>query len=280
MDWMNGMKNAIEYIEEHLSQEIKYEDVARQAFVSAFHFQRAFHILCGMSLGEYIRNRRLTIAGEELAATSIKVIDVAVKYGYDSPDSFAKAFARFHGINPSQAKEYGRGLKTFAPLHIKFSVEGGGCMDYRIEEKESFKILGMKRVFGHEEAYGKIPHFWGEYFESGNGEYVTGCLGVCIDDSPEEKSFTYMIAEVYDGIKEVKEGFNTIEIPKGEWAIFTVKGPMPDALQEVNTKIWSEWLPNSKEYEISGGYNIEYYTYGDNKSKDYISEIWIPVKHK
>lgn len=280
MDWINGMKNSLEYIEEHLTEEISYEEIARQACVSVFHFQRVFGILCGITVGEYIRNRRLTMAGEELTATNSKVIDVAIKYGYDSPDSFTKAFARFHGINPSQAKEYGNVLKTFAPLHIKFSLEGGGIMDYKLEVKEAITILGMKKVFEYDLAYKEIPEFWTEYFAKGYGDYVCGCLGVCIEDFPADKSFTYMIAELYDGTKIVKEGFSIYEIPGGEWAIFTSKGPIPETLQEVNTKIWSEWVPNSKEYEVTGGYNIEMYTAGDMKAKDYISEIWVPVKHR
>ena len=152
MDWINGMRCAIEYMEEHMTEEISYEEVAKQACVSVFHFQRVFGILCGITVGEYIRNRRLTMAGEELAATNCRVIDVAMKYGYDSPDSFTKAFIRFHGIRPSSAKEHGAVLRAYAPLHIKYSLEGGGIMDYRIEEKEALKLIGMKRTFQFDDA--------------------------------------------------------------------------------------------------------------------------------
>lgn len=278
MDWINGMRCAIEYMEEHMSEEISYEDVAKQACVSVFHFQRVFGILCGITVGEYIRNRRLTMAGEELAATNCRVIDVAMKYGYDSPDSFTKAFIRFHGIRPSSAKEHGAVLRAYAPLHIKYSLEGGGIMDYRIEEKEALKLIGMKRTFQFDDAYQNIPMFWEEFFKKGYGKEICGCFGVCIEESAKEKTFTYMIADLYDGEKEVRDEFTLYEIPKGEWAIFTAKGPLPKSLQDVNTKIWSEWVPNSREYEVADGYNIEMYTEGDTNAADYISEIWVPVR--
>ena len=278
MDWINGMRCAIEYMEEHMTEEISYEEVAKQACVSVFHFQRVFGILCGITVGEYIRNRRLTMAGEELAATNCRVIDVAMKYGYDSPDSFTKAFIRFHGIRPSSAKEHGAVLRAYAPLHIKYSLEGGGIMDYRIEEKEALKLIGMKRTFQFDDAYQNIPMFWEEFFKKGYGKEICGCFGVCIEESAKEKTFTYMIADLYDGEKEVRDEFTLYEIPKGEWAIFTAKGPLPKSLQDVNTKIWSEWVPNSREYEVADGYNIEMYTEGDTNAADYISEIWVPVR--
>ena len=278
MDWINGMRCAIEYMEEHMTEEISYDEVAKQACVSVFHFQRVFGILCGITVGEYIRNRRLTMAGEELAATNCRVIDVAMKYGYDSPDSFTKAFIRFHGIRPSSAKEHGAVLRAYAPLHIKYSLEGGGIMDYRIEEKEALKLIGMKRTFQFDDAYQNIPMFWEEFFKKGYGKEICGCFGVCIEESAKEKTFTYMIADLYDGEKEVRDEFTLYEIPKGEWAIFTAKGPLPKSLQDVNTKIWSEWVPNSREYEVADGYNIEMYTEGDTNAADYISEIWVPVR--
>ena len=134
MDWITGIQNAINYIEDHLTEPIDYDRVARESFSSPFHFQRVFSILCGYTLGEYIRFRRLTLAGTELATTREKVIDVAYKYGYDNPESFAKAFQKFHGITPSQARGSGVMLKSFSRLSIKVSLEGGSIMNYRIEE--------------------------------------------------------------------------------------------------------------------------------------------------
>ena len=147
MDWITGMQKAIDYIEENLTEEIDYEKVAAESFSSSYHFQRVFSILCGYTLGEYIRLRRLSLAGAELANGKDKVIDIALKYGYDSPDSFAKAFQKFHGITPSQARADGSMLKSFSRLSIKISLEGGSTMNYRIEEKSPMILTGFKVHF-------------------------------------------------------------------------------------------------------------------------------------
>ena len=147
MDWIIGLQKAIDYIEENLTETIDYEMVAAQSFSSSYHFQRVFSILCGFTIGEYIRNRRLSLAGTELATSDVKVIDVALKYGYESPDSFAKAFQKFHGILPSQARNNGSMLKSYSRLVLKFSLEGGCTMNYRIEEKGEIILTGYKRRF-------------------------------------------------------------------------------------------------------------------------------------
>ena len=147
MDWITGMQKAIDYIEAHLTEEIDYEKVAAESFSSSYHFQRVFSILCGYTLGEYIRLRRLSLAGAALASGKEKVIDIALKYGYDSPDSFAKAFQKFHGMPPSEARAKGKMLKSFSRLSIKISLEGGSTMNYRIEEKDEMILTGYKRRF-------------------------------------------------------------------------------------------------------------------------------------
>ena len=147
MDWITGMQKAIDYIEAHLTEEIDYERVAAESFSSSYHFQRVFSILCGYTLGEYIRLRRLTLAGAELTGGGVKVIDIAMKYGYDSPDSFSKAFQRFHGITPSEARTDGNMLRSFSRLSIKITLEGGKTMNYRIEEKDEMILTGYKRHF-------------------------------------------------------------------------------------------------------------------------------------
>lgn len=147
MDWITGIQAAINYIEDHLTEELDYEMIAKKSFSSSAHFQRIFSILCGYTLGEYIRNRRLTLAGADLASGKKKVIDVALKYGYDSPDSFTKAFQRFHSITPSQARSDGNQLRSFSRLSIKISLEGGTMMNYKIETKPEMTLLGYKRHF-------------------------------------------------------------------------------------------------------------------------------------
>jgi AraC family transcriptional regulator len=162
LNWIAGIQHAIDYIEENLTQELDYEEIAKQAYSSSFHFQRVFGILCGYTLGEYIRARRLTLAGMELAAFNSKVIDVALKYGYDNPESFGRAFTKFHGIMPSQAKSAGANLKVFSKLSVKLTLEGGHIMDYRIKEQAAFKVIEKVKSFSTKDDanFKEIPEFW------------------------------------------------------------------------------------------------------------------------
>ncbi|WP_291573065.1 AraC family transcriptional regulator [Clostridium sp. UBA4548] len=285
MRWLEGIGEAINYIEENITEEISIDYIAKKAFMSPFYFQKGFGMLCGFTIGEYIRQRRLTLAGSELVSTNEKVIDIALKYGYDSPDSFTKAFIRFHGVTPTAVRKDGAMIKSFAPLKIKFSLEGGYIMDYKIVEKDSFTIMGASKVFKYDNANAKVPQFWTEHYETGNGDFVCGMYGVSIDESMGSDEFEYLIADNYNPSIEIPNGFITKIIPKHTWAVFACKGPMPKAMQDGNKKIFSEWLPNCKDYEIAAGYNIEMYTNiadypQGNQDENYYSEIWIPVKKK
>lgn len=162
MDWLSGIQNALNYIEEHLIEEIDYDKVAKEAACSSFYFQRIFSILCGMTLGDYIRNRRLTLAGNELKLANSKVIDIALKYGYESPESFTRAFSRFHGITPSEAKKEGSKLRSFSRLFVKITLSGGNMMDYKIIEKDAFDIIEKveKHTVENSENVKSIPDFW------------------------------------------------------------------------------------------------------------------------
>jgi AraC family transcriptional regulator len=274
--WNEGITNAISYIEENLAGEIDIDAVAEKAYVSSFYFQKIFHVLCGMTVGEYIRKRRLTLAAQELCSTDIKVIDVALKYGYESPDSFARAFTKFHGISPSSAREQGSKLKSFAPLKIKLTLEGGTMLEYKIVEKEQFTVIGKSRRFNSETSYSEIPKFWQEHFKSDDSKILCGLYGICMDY--DGKNFDYIIADDYVPWKEIPKDFVTKVIPAGTWAVFPCRGALPEALQSVNTKIWSEWVPSCKAYKLAGNYNIELYApLCDNPEEDY-SEIWIPVE--
>ena len=274
------IQNALNYIEENLTEKLDADVIASKACMSNYYFQKIFGVLCGMTLGEYIRNRRLAEAGNELCAAHTKVIDAAIKYGYDSPDSFTKAFTKFHGITPSAAKKEGGLLKAFAPLHIKLTLEGGTVMDYKIEEMTELKIIGMKRVIRYDEAYTTVPIFWNEYCKNGLFDKVCGCLGINVADKDNKESFDYYIGDLYDGKSEIPDGFEIFTIPAYNWIKFRCVGKMPKALQDVNTRIWSEWLPNNKEFELADTINIEMYTEGDTQSDDYESGIWLPIKRK
>lgn len=270
--WIEGMQASIDYIEENLTEPLEIGVVAGTAGLSPFYYQRIFGALCGMTVGEYIRARRMTLAARELAGTDLKVIDAAMKYGYDSPDSFARAFQRFHGITPSAAKEPGAQLKSFAPLHIKISLEGGIMLDYRISEKAPFTVIGVKRRFNSDTSYQEIPKFWNEWLAQGENRPVMGSFGICID--MDGKNFDYWIADMYLPWKEIPEGCETRMIPGGLWAQFrcTLK-----TLQTVNTQIWSEWLPSLKEYSLAGDYDLEFYMEPDENG-ECECYIWVPLK--
>ena len=285
MLWMEAVGEALRYIEEHITDEISPEVIAKQVNLSPFYFQKGFSMLCGFTLGEYIRNRRLALAGKDLAAGDEKIIDVAMKYGYESPDSFTKAFTRFHGVTPTRVRKGDVTLKSFAPLKIKITLEGGYLMDYKIIKKEAFSGIANAKTFSYEGAKDKVPMFWKEHYQNGGGKTVCGTYGINIDETMAMDTFEYLIADPYDPAKEVPEGFVVKTIPAFTWAVFPCVGPMPEALQDVNTKIFTEWLPSLKEYEFAAGYCVEYYEDPGKFPKgtldeNYYSEIWIPVNQK
>jgi AraC family transcriptional regulator len=285
MEWMKAIGEAVDYIEKNITEELAVDDVANHVGISTFYFQKGFSMLCGYSIMEYIRNRRLALAGVELTNSDAKVIDLAMTYGYDSPDSFTKAFTRFHGITPSQVRKEGTMLKSFAPLKLTISLKGGYLMDYRITAKDSFTVIGSAKEFFYENAKQQIPAFWQEHFASGKGQTVCGMFGINIDEQMGSEKFEYLIADVYNPAMDIPEGFVTRTIPAFTWAIFPCKGAMPESLQNVNEKIFSEWLPALKEYEFAAGYCVEMYDDPDKYPKgtqdeNYCAEIWIPVKRK
>jgi AraC family transcriptional regulator len=274
--WNEGISNAVDYIESHLASDIHIEEAASKAYVSPFYFQKIFLVLCGFPVGEYIRNRRLTLAAQELSTTTIRIVDLAVKYGYDSPDSFTRAFVKFHGITPSEARKQNAVLNAVAPLKIKLTLEGGTMMEYKIVSKEQFTVMGITRRFNTGTSYQEIPEFWNDHMKSADAEKICGRFGVCMDIAGKE--FEYTIADNYLPWNEIPEGMKTIVIPAGTWAVFPCHGALPKSLQDVNTKIWSEWLPSMTNYQLAGNYNIEMYGPLSKNPDDYYCEIWIPVK--
>lgn len=285
MEWTNAIQSAIDFMEQHITENISAEDVANHVHISSFYFQKGFRMLCGFSVIEYIRKRRLALAGGDLATTDMKIIDIAMKYGYDSPDSFTKAFTRFHGVSPTMVRKDDVMIKTFAPLKLEISLKGGYLMNYKIIDKESFTVLGVSKEFNYENCKQEIPLFWQSHYEKGNGKYVCGMFGINIDEKMGNDSFEYLIADLYDSKMEIPEGFVTRTIPAFTWAVFSCVGPMPTALQDVSTKIFSEWLPALKEYEFAAGYCVEMYDAADKypngtQDENYHTEIWIPIQKK
>ena len=285
MEWTEAVRDAVNFIEKHITEEITMYDVAAHVNVSPFYFHKGFSILCGYSITEYIRNRRLALAGEELLISDITVMELAMKYGYDSPDSFTKAFTRFHGHSPSIVRKNKTMLKAFAPLKLTISLKGGYTMDYRITKKETFTVLAASKEFRYENAKQDIPLYWQEHYASGMGEYVCGMFGINIDPQMGNEQFEYLIADIYNPSMDIPEGCVVKTIPAFTWAVFPCKGAISQTLQDVNTKVFSEWLPALQDSEFAAGYCVEMYDAPDKypngtEDENYYAEIWIPIKKK
>ncbi|MDF2537940.1 MAG: soxS [Herbinix sp.] len=281
MEWMKGLQQAIDYIENNITNELDYTEIAEKAYSSSFHFQRNFSIFTGITVGEYIRNRRLTLAGEEVSTSSTKIVDLANKYGYDSPESFTKAFTRFHGITPSAARKEGYVLKSFNRLSINVVSVGGEIMKYQMIKKAAFQILARVRKVRIEEGNRAIPDFWSECSAEGCLPVLHSyarkpyTIGLFMADKEDEKSCNYGIGvECEEGIT-IPEGYQILTIPEHKWAVFIGLGPLPEANQVMWRKIYTEFFPQSG-LEYDDDLDFEVFPY----QSDHDFEIWIPVKSK
>ncbi len=294
MEWSQRMNAAIDYIEDNLDGEMDFNEAAEKACCSLFHFQRMFFAIIGVTPAEYARRRRLTVAARELTSTNAKVIDLALKYGYDSPDSFTRAFRNVHGITPQAARGSGAKLAAFPRISFRIELKGDADMDYTIIEKKRFEIAITKRKFttAGGQNFIKIPQFWKELMKTpdyqelcglggGNPGKVTGggCLGICIDEEPIKDPYNY---EFYYGIgvelptKGDSGKFEKMTIPAATWAVFDCN---LDNLQDVTKRIFSEWFP-STGYEHDAKPEIEVYLPENPITKVMPCQIWIPVVKK
>ena len=301
MDWITGIQNAINYIEDHITEELDYEVIARESASSSFHFQRVFGILCGFTLGEYIRRRRLSLAGAELAAGKGKVIDVALRYGYDTPESFARAFQKFHGNTPSQARIRDVKLKSFSCLSVLVSLEGGSTMNYKIVEKSELLLYGYKR------------HFTGTPMERNLQDHHFACetrlRQAVLQYMAHDADTTYNVISGFDDEgydffissylgredrvcfadtmgEEIAGWFEQIIIPAGTYMVCETercKYPANDADGLYRNAV-TQWLP-SLGYELAEGPEVEvlhwFYKEGDEalNSSRYL-ELWLPIQIK
>lgn len=291
MDWIQGIQRAIDHIEDNITEEIDIEEIASKAYSSTFHFQRVFGILCGMSPGDYIRMRRLSLAGEELSKGNAKIIDIALKYGYDTPESFSRAFTRFHGVSPSEAKKGGK-VKIFTPLAVKLTLSGGSKMDYRIEKRDAFQVVCKRKRVGKPQSANATPDItamWQEFGADGTMDRLIsllpenpkmkGLLGICFSSELNAKQFPYGIGVEYDG-KAVDGDLEIVTIPENTYAVFTSKGRMPDAFIETYNRIVTEFFPQSSQYEYAENVEFEVYPSADTTDPNYQCEIWIAVNEK
>lgn len=284
MEMIKSLQKAIEYMEKHLLEPITYEDVAEHLYLSNYHFHKTFSLVTGMTVGEYLRKRRLSRAGEELAVSKKKVIDLALKYGYETPESFTKAFTRFHGITPRTLREGGGELKQFNPLLIKITVEGGKAMDYRLVERDGFSLLAKVREFENNSSFetdnNEIAKFWKISQSDGSFETLHDlCVnhdmyGVCGPISKKSNHFRYGIGVRYDKY-DVPKGYECWHVEPALWAVFKCIGETPACIGSTWERIFKEFLPGS-EYKMVEQTDFELYS--DEFEKGCFCEIWIPVK--
>ena len=280
MDWITGLNKTMDYIEAHLSGEIDYEQLARLACCSSYHYQRMFAYMAGVSLGEYIRRRRMSVAAADLQGGE-KVLEVALKYGYQSPTAFNRAFQSVHGLPPSALRETGASVKAFPPLHFTITIKGVEQMEYRIEKREPFRVVGVSIAIDKdmEKNFDKIPPFWGKAAADGVIEKLAGMmdaqpmgiLGVCACTGEEE--WRYWIAAASTRQDAALEEFT---VPAATWAVFPGSGTN-QSIQELERRVLTEWLPSSG-YEYGKAPDIEVYLNADPQNSKY--EVWIPVVKK
>jgi AraC family transcriptional regulator len=278
------MNGAIDYIEENLADEVDYNKAAKIACCSVYHFQRIFAFAAEITLSEYVRLRRMTMAAFELQ-NNAKVIDVALKYGYNSPTAFTRAFLNVHGVTPSAVKEKGIMLKSYPRITFQMSIKGGKEMNYKIIEKPAMRFVGRKKTVSTVDGqnFVQIPQFWQEVMKDDSFPKIaqlsngnpSGVLGICANFQGEK--IDYYIASASD--EKAPADMDELKVPAGLWVVFECVGPMPKAMQDVWKRIYTEWFPSSG-YEHAGGAEIEWYSDGDGDTEDYISEIWIPIVKK
>jgi AraC family transcriptional regulator len=282
MDWLERLNKAMDYIEAHLADEISYDEIARIACCSTYHFQRMFPFITGITLSEYIRRRRLTLAAFELQTTGAKVIDVALKYGYQSPEAFARAFKSLHGIMPISARDHGVTLKAYPRMSFRISIKGDVEMNYRIEQRGPFEMFGVYAEVRQElkPAFEDVARFRRACDEDGSvdeinallGRFGNGLLHAALFDHTGE-TFKYMVCYHLPKGLDIPKKFTKLAVPPLTWAIF----PEPDCeLQQLWRRIYTEWFPTSG-YEQAEGPQFEMY-YGTPERTQ--GEIWIPVRKK
>ncbi len=283
MEWIDRMNDAMAYIEAHMTEEIEYEKLGRIAGCSAYHFQRMFNYMANIPLAEYIRRRKMSLAAADILGGKEKIVDIALKYGYSSPTAFNRAFQSIHKAAPSQVRKNGLPVRSYPPISFKIVIKGVTEMEYRIEEKKEFSVVGfrwplMKKL---EENFQMVPKMWESFAADGSRERLMalmdsrpeGVLGISICMPQQE--WSYMIGTASS--QKPKEGMEKMQIPERTWAVFSGEGPCPGSIQELERRIFTEWLPASG-YEYDRGPDVELYKKPDPAQAEF--EVWVPVKRK
>lgn len=283
MEWLKKISKAIDYIEQNLDGDISYEEAAKIACCSTNYFQRMFAYVTGITLVEYIRRRRMTQAAFELQTKDIKVLDIAMKYGYTSPTAFNRAFQSVHGINPAMAKSQGCQLCAYPPIKFSIQIQGGSDMPYRVEEKAPMRIVGIRipLTYDMDKNYKLIPSFWEQTKQS---EMFYRILN--LNDTPQKRVFGISIYNASDEVyyyiatetdKPVPEGMYEYEIPASLWAVFESNGPFKESIQTIYKRFFTEWLPFSG-YTYAEIADVEVYPAYNEATVSGYAEIWMSLK--
>lgn len=284
MNWLESLQTAIDYIEMHLLEDelITGENISNQVFSSEYNFRTVFRVITGYALGEYIRNRRLSLAGEELINTSTTVLDIAVKYGYDTAESFTKAFQRFHGVSPSYVRKNRRGLKTFTRVILKIQAVGGSTLDYSVEQMKEIRLVGYKKAFpdtDYEENNQRIPAFVQQCCDAdfdgicklaSEGIFTDAVLGYRYDI---DGSMWYAFG-VNSQVEDIPEVYSVVEIPARKWLKFYCEEPTKEGMQHLWYRIYTEVIPCSS-YHITDNETLEVSYCRNGKNERY---LYMPLK--
>ncbi|WP_329229291.1 AraC family transcriptional regulator [Streptomyces sp. NBC_01460] len=283
---LDRLNQAMEHIEAHLDQPIDVAGLARIAMTSEYHLRRMFSALAGLPLSEYIRRRRLTVAGAEVLAGDRTLLDVATRYGYGSGEAFARAFRTMHGVGPGEARRTGAALNSQPRMSFRLVIEGSSSMRYRIVDKDAFRVVGRRaRVpLVHEGANPAIADFIRslpkdtvERIAALADQEPAGIVGVSDQLDPSRAEGTEL--DYYHGVvtgAEVPEGMEALDVPAGLWAVFDNSGPFPQALQYLWRDVFTQWFP-SNPYGSRPGPEILSVRLSENGTQA-DAELWIPVE--
>ena len=272
MNYINEMKKAIDYIENNLDKDINFEKVSKEVGMSSLYFHRIFTAIIGISPTAYIRNRRLTVAAQEISKNNENILDIALKYGFESHEAFSRAFKNFHGVVPKMAKTDGNEFKNFSKANLDIEVNANNILSYRIESKDIIKISAFFRKFNIENK-DEIPKYWKELKESRTLEkisnnYKKDLLGICIG-TQSDFEYKYGIGIEQTEDTETNIEMETIEIPKSIWVVFKCKGQDEKDINELWTRIYKEFFITSSYKQCM---DIDFELYDDENT-----EIWIPI---
>ncbi|MEU7180219.1 MULTISPECIES: AraC family transcriptional regulator [Streptomyces] len=283
---LEPLNQAMEHIERHLDQRIEVAELARIAVTSEYHLRRLFSALAGIPLSEYIRRRRLTVAGAEVLAGERTLLDVAVRYGYGSGEAFARAFRALHGVGPGEARRTGAALRSQPRMSFRLVVEGSTTMRYRIVEKEEFRVAGKRaRVpLVHEGVNPAIAAFIQgigqetlRRIEALSDQEPEGIVAVCDNLADSRAEGTEL--DYYHGVvtrSATPEDLDALTIPAGTWAVFENSGPFPQTLQYLWRDVFTQWFP-SNPYRSRPGPEILRTRLSPDASEAE-AELWIPVE--